>query len=168
MGYEYAICVKDNSYTPLLKAPGETLFTFAFVRNPLTWYHSYWRNSLKRGWGETSFDMDCRSSDFSTFVDQMLLNYAGYATNIFDIHTNFTSNPISYIGKHEDLTSSLKEALILAKEDFPPSIIDNLPPVVKSNYDLSILYRKDQLEAIALADKETFDFFGYKDFINGQ
>src|SRR5687768_757984 len=46
------------------------LFTFAFVRHPLTWYQSYFSYKQRRGWEpENDWDQTVRRDSFPKFIE---------------------------------------------------------------------------------------------------
>ncbi len=60
-------------HTPLKAAPGKDVFTFAFVRHPLTWYQSYFSYKLRKGWDpKNDWDHIVRSDTFDEFARKAL------------------------------------------------------------------------------------------------
>lgn len=59
-------------------------YTFAFVRNPLTWLQSYWCLRMAKGWKEHHhIDSHCMDNDFREFVNKFVNLFPyGYLTGL--------------------------------------------------------------------------------------
>ncbi|MBI1210461.1 MAG: hypothetical protein GC190_03285 [Alphaproteobacteria bacterium] len=98
-------------------------FTFCFVRNPLSWYESWfkfmsdpkqnWRDwgstiSGRKGWHPNAILNGCGAEDFNTFVANVVRKRPGYVTELFGW---YTKPPISFIGRQENLAEDLIRVL---------------------------------------------------------
>ena len=78
-----------NPHVGVEDCPGDGLLTFAFVRDPLEWYKSYWSYKMTKNWDAANqFDKDCYHTEFSGFIDNML--------NRFWLHRN--NNDVGILG----------------------------------------------------------------------
>ncbi len=105
-------------------------FRFCFVRNPLTWYESWWRYMEGRGWNDwgrtnsatywhpNSILNDLGSSDFNEFLWNVIKKRPGYVSELF---FSYTKPGISFIGKTENLRQDLLDVLNLLNIDVDSS-----------------------------------------------
>ncbi|WP_299293974.1 hypothetical protein [uncultured Tateyamaria sp.] len=102
----------------------------AFVRHPISWYHSYWRYRSKNStWDERwIIDADCASSSFEEFLQLVCSEHPGYLTNLFSEFTGAPENPIDYIGKTEFLVDGLLSYLNLIGERYQRGVIEDFAP----------------------------------------
>ena len=131
-------------------------FTFAFVRHPLTWWQSFWAYRRATGWIKRHpFDSRVRSNgnDFSTFVDNVIARAPGYLSRTFENYVGPPSAPIDFIGRYENLTDDLVEALRLSGESFDENIVRARPPENASNYK-AFPAKYSAKQAADLADAE--------------
>ena len=125
-----------NIHTTRKSAPRPKLFTFAFVRHPLTWYQSYFSYKQRKGW-DASNDWDdvVRCDSFTGFVETALERTPAYYSKLLRRFVGRTDDEIDFIGHFESLTNDLIRALELAGEEFDAAAIRNTPPVNQSSYD---------------------------------
>jgi len=132
-------------------------FAFAFVRNPLTWYKSYFAYRQKYPWDKcTHFDLRCRAWTFPAFIEKVLSEYSfGYVSRMYE----YLTEDCSIVGKMENLKEDLINILQNAEEDFNPrSIRHDRINVSKTE---SLKYGPGQVEQIISAEKETFERYNY-------
>jgi len=143
--------------------PEPGLFRFAFVRNPLGLYRSYWQYKMTVGWDPANaLDQRCRSDDFATFVSAVLLAFPGiYARSLCD-YVGPPEAPIEFVGHYENLVEDLVQALTLAGERFDASAIRELPPSnVSDKKKATAVYTPALEAAVRAAEAEVFERFGY-------
>jgi SAM-dependent methyltransferase len=91
------------------------LFSFTFVRHPLTWLRSYWLHETENGWTDNDFASCVRSDSFAGFLERCVAAYPnGAATENFRPFLD----GCGFIGRVERLRSDLGAALIAAQESF--------------------------------------------------
>jgi hypothetical protein len=138
-------------------------FRFAFVRNPLSLYKSYWQFKMTVGWDPANaLDQHCQSDDFHVFVRRVLETAPGvYAAALRDF-VGPVEAPIEFIGRYENLVEDLVTALTLAGEVFDASAIRALPPYNVSNKQKAPASYSPELEAaVRRSEAEVFQRFGY-------
>lgn len=97
-------------------------FTFCFVRNPLTWYESWWRYMGKRGWNQWGEEGNPHrwhpnaglnglgDPDFNVFMSRVLARHPGYVSMLlFQYATPFAD----YVGRMESLAADVARVLDL-------------------------------------------------------
>ena len=132
---------------------------FCFVRNPITWYRSYWAHKgYKAAWsGSNSFDKGVHSDNFSEYIDKVL-TYEGYTKQLFDFYTQHATR----VGLFENLASDLVSILTEFEEDCENLNWTQSPVNVSSEeWKQKALYSEKQLCAIIESDKEVFLKYGY-------
>lgn len=94
---------------------------FCFVRNPFSWYESYWRYWKGRSWdipgageGEDISKKDrnpnavlrkYKSDDFNDFMETVILEYPGFLTQMYGWYA--PPGKVEHIGKTESLVDDL-------------------------------------------------------------
>lgn len=139
-------------------------FTFAFVRNPISYYKSYWSYKMRTGW-ENQFDNAYRADDFPTFVSNVLEGMPGWVSKLYTKFLGPNGDWVDFVGKQETLRDDLISALRLAEEDFYESGIYATDPMNKSSHlkewsekcYLSLALKKE----IYAKEKEAIELFGY-------
>jgi hypothetical protein len=121
--YEAALLNESNRQTSLLDAMrsanaacASRPFTFCFVRNPLSWYESWWHYMRARewhAWGTEHWHPNAELNglghdDFNEFVMNVVRRYPGYVSNLY---RSYAKGDISYVGKTENLRSDLRSVL---------------------------------------------------------
>ncbi|MEM8864348.1 MAG: hypothetical protein AAGF31_02245 [Planctomycetota bacterium] len=93
---------------------------FCFVRNPLTWYESWWRYMKGKDWkhwGDENNPWNWHpnavlnglgSDDFNTFVANVLSKRPGYVT---ELYFSFANAQIDFVGRMENLATDFRLAL---------------------------------------------------------
>lgn len=96
------------------------LFSFCFVRHPITWYKSHWCYRVKiQALDINSVINRVWHHVFETFVLDALEAFpSGYITELYQYYVGKDGSKIDFIGRQENLTNDLVEALTLAGEDF--------------------------------------------------
>lgn len=141
-------------------------FTFAFVRNPISYYQSYWCFKMRMGW-ENPFDNAFMDKDFSTFVRNVLEGRPGWVSKIYTKFLGPNGDWVDFVGKQETLRDNLIVALQLAGEDFKASGIYATDPTNKSSlldeWSHKCRYTKELAQEVYTAEKEAIELFGYQD-----
>jgi hypothetical protein len=137
---------------------------FCFVRNPLSWYRSYWifHNSIR--WNNDT----CISRLNDKFFEKYIKNIVEYCSKnktsfLFDLYFMFTKY-CTFIGKQETLRADIITALTQANESFREKIIrDQVSVNIYHSKEIakSAVYTKAMQEDIISADSKCFEFYGY-------
>jgi hypothetical protein len=106
------------------------LFTFGFVRNPLTWYVSYWlhRHTFE-DWDPTDPLEPYVHEPFENFIEAVIANKAGFLSEVYANFLGRPDSPVSFIGRYESLAADLVTALRLAEQPFDERALNAVPPL---------------------------------------
>ena len=139
-------------------------FKFAFVRDPVEMYRSYWTYKMGRGWDPANeIDQTCRSDDFRGFVTCVLEHYPGVLGSSFAAFVGPEGGEIEFVGRHENLREDLITALSLAGESFDPEAIRSLPPKnVSDRRRFPARYSEELEAAVRASEAEALRRFGYE------
>jgi hypothetical protein len=148
----------DLSYCPF-----SDRFVFAFVREPLSLYRSYWRYKMGAGWDRRNpFDVECQMATFEGFVANVLSLEPAWCSRMFEDYVGPRTAEIDFIGRYESLADDLVRALHAAGETFDEAAIRNTPPsnVSSVNPDLAT-WPSDLAERVRYSEREAIRRFGY-------
>lgn len=131
---------------------------FCFVRNPLSWYKSYFGYRQITPWVPDSLrlDMLCESKDFNEFIEKVIHHFKyGYCTRLFE----FFSEHCLWKGTQENLKRDLIMILEGLNVDFDESKItdDKINDSDSSKYE----YTPEQERKIRMIERKTFERYGY-------
>ncbi|MFY0651338.1 MAG: sulfotransferase family 2 domain-containing protein [Cyclobacteriaceae bacterium] len=154
-------------------------FRFCFVRNPISWYESWWKYmkgedwnhwgkiNSKRYWHPNSILNGLGSDDFNEFVWNVLKKRPGYVS---ELYFSYTKPGISFIGKKENLVSDFLKVisildLRISRDQLLKSEAVNVSKTASSMVDwdpkLKEMVRKIELPALIhfnyLSEKERID-----------
>ncbi len=122
-------------HTSRQSAPQPELFTFAFVRHPLSWYQSYFSYKQRKGWDpNNNWDDIVRCDSFPEFLETALEKTPRYYSKLLKRFVGPASDEIDFVGRFETLTEDLIRALDLAGEQFDAEKIRGSTAVNQSNY----------------------------------
>jgi len=149
----HALRLKREHETPLgvLNEDKDKLFSFTFVRRPLTWYKSFWAHRMLADGIEgrmrmtNSFPLDwIWDGNFEKFIANVLRKYPdGFLTDVFRLYVGKDGKALDFIGKQENLREDLIRALTLAGETFDKKKIMKVKRVNISSG--SIFFTKNNL-----------------------
>ena len=136
------------------------IFTFAFVRHPLTWYRSYWAYKNRVGWRPEPGMDDLRSDTFDGFLNNVLNHGSGYLSLMFDRRLG---HHIGFVGKYENLVEDLVYAMKKSGQQFDEKALRETPPEnVSPEYPK---YNMDLAKKILKAEEAVLKRFNYSDDI---
>jgi hypothetical protein len=155
--------VDGDPHCDLSYCPCPEKFLFAFVRQPLDVYRSYWRFKRARGWdGRNPFDVDCRADAFGRFVEQVLEKYPGWCSRMFEDYVGPRGREIAFVGRYERLADDLVTALRLGRVPFDEPTIRRHPPQNVSTWPTTdAVWCPELAERVRVAEAEAFERFGY-------
>lgn len=165
----------------------ENRFVFTFVRNPLSWYQSYWCHRMTTRWrGKSRYysrfprdtwpaawhrehllDTRCRAHEFETFVEKALkTGPPGYVTVLFRAYAP-PGPAVDFIGRQENLGGDLCRALDAAGERYDRSKLLALAPLNvlsrSGNWPALCKYAPGAAGRVRDAERDVFTRFGYDD-----
>jgi hypothetical protein len=111
-------------------------FTFAFVRDPLSWYGSWWQHCrlldpARRAqaffvrWPADQFV----NLPFDQYVEASAVRWPGFITRLFRRYVGSPEMPIEFAGQYERLADDLVLALRMAEQNFDEEALRAFPPV---------------------------------------
>ncbi len=132
----------------------------AFVRDPVTWYASYWARRQERGWRPRyALDRECNSASFDEFVRKSVTIFPGFLGHVYNRYVGTPARPISFIGRQESLSDDLADALRLAGEEFDEARLRAVRP---TNISSSRPTLSDEIvDLIVLSEFPVMRRFGY-------
>lgn len=132
----------------------------AFVRNPITWYRSYWAYRMEKGWRpQYPLDEHCASEDFETFVRKAVSVLPGALGNIYRSYAGPPQAQIDFIGRQERLAQDFARFLRAIGEEFDESVLMRGPAVNATTTRPD--FPEELEELITLSEWETMERFGY-------
>jgi hypothetical protein len=117
-------------------------FTFAFVREPLSWYGSLW-TFRRRLWREKEADPsmlvpagefpdESFARDFPDFIEEVVATWPGYLSRYYEHYVGKPRDEIDFVGHYENLVDDLVRALRAGGEEFDEGTLRDFPVVNKS------------------------------------
>ena len=107
-------------------------FTFAFVREPLSWFGSAWKFHRRVSLSHWPTINDWIDLDFPGFVDGMVVSSPGYLSEYFRAFIGPPEDQIDFVGRYEQLADDLVTALRSAGQDFDEDALRAMPRVNRS------------------------------------
>lgn len=135
--------------------------TVAFVRNPVTWWQSYWRYRMMTQWEpDHPVDKKCQAGEFPRFMENVLRHCPDYCSDLLESYVGPPSAQVDFIGKFEnlkaDFVTSLSPEYLIDRES-----IDDLGHINQSDHSFPAPYTSDLLLRLYRADERSFLRFGY-------
>jgi hypothetical protein len=124
-------------HATLSDLPSSERFRIAFVREPLSWYRSYWLHRNTRGdWRGEPLDViaDC---SFEEFLQNVISRRPNYLGELFNAFVGQNGSEIEFVGRYERLVDDLVEALKKARVEFDETVLRSFPPTNVSSTELS-------------------------------
>ena len=145
--------------------PNRASFRFCFVRHPLSWYESWYRMNVDRGWPEWATDEDAwnpsvelnglGASTFDRFIENVLRHRPGFLARLY----RFYAADAHFVGRQEHLAEDLNAVLTLLHVEFDAAGLRRHPRAnlgAPANVDLS----RELHEALADAEHDAFSMYG--------
>lgn len=152
---------------------------FCFVRDPVSWYRSYWifKAKVKEKWEPEKCVLDqrylkfskkkkmpyqgskCKQEHFETFLRAALSLKDPYLSWLYDAFTK----DCTHVGRYENLRQDLIDIFTAVGEDFSVDIIDSIKPVnVAGSATEDFQVPEDIREEIRRKENYVIDKYGYK------
>ncbi|MEP4133615.1 MAG: hypothetical protein ABJL71_03280, partial [Cyclobacteriaceae bacterium] len=145
---------------------------FCVVRNPFSWYESWWKYQQGLGWPDwgvenSKYDWHpnavlngLQDNDFNEFVLKVLKKRPGYVSELYH---SYTKHGIAYIAKTESLRDQLQVILKSMGLQFTPSMIQNYQKRNESKVVEPIVW-DEKVKAMVL--KVEFPAFLHYDYLD--
>jgi hypothetical protein len=115
--HPFALRREHSTYSNTLDV--DNLFSFCFVRHPVTWYCSFWAYRVKSNKLSLKFPLDRVWDDnFNKFVNNVIDEYGNFITQLYQYYVGENCDKVNFIGKQESMLTDLVIALTLAGEQF--------------------------------------------------
>ncbi len=135
-------------------------FCFAFVREPLSWYRSWWchRHTFCDWQDGQPLDQVGRAP-FEQFVSDALGRFPGYVSDLFEQFTGPVGAEIDFVGRYESLVDDLIEALRRGNQTFTESVIRSYPATNVSSRILDTHCRRDIIDRLKETEHRAYERF---------
>lgn len=151
--------------------PNKPFTKFCFVRNPFSWYESWFKMQCQLNWPRWGSEPDVwhpnaalnglGSQDFNEFISNILKRCPGYVTQLYSW---YTLPAIDFIGRQERLADDLIKILETLGADFDDDAIRKAARVNKSE-EIEIEWHPDLKKEIARTEYSVFKQFGYESLL---
>lgn len=144
---------------------------FCFVRHPLSWYESWWKYMMGRGWHDWGKANDARkwhpntilnglgSDDFNQFVRNVVKKRPGYVS---ELYFSYTKPGIDFIGKTESLYEDFARILRLLDVSFEEDRVLGAPRRnVSKKPEFPLEWDPDLRRTVLLLELPALIHFGY-------
>jgi hypothetical protein len=160
--------VDGDPHGDLSYCPCRDRFTFAFVRDPLSLYRSYWRFKMGQfrmttEWDcRNPFDVACAAPTFTGFVENVLRLEPAWCSRAFEDYVGPPTREIDFVGRFEYLMADLVRALYRSRTPFDERAIRNTPPINVSTVDAGLAQWSDALaQRVRRSEQDAILRFGY-------
>lgn len=139
--------------------------SICFVRNPLTWYRSYWAFRIKTESFDGDFPLDLLMDDkYENFINNVLRQFPnGFVTKLYQYYTGKDLSKINFIGKQERLADDLVEALTISGQEFDEGRLRRTKMInvagIGKRYDELTALKDATIDRIKHAEEWVFDTF---------
>lgn len=144
------------------------MFSFTFVRNPLSWYQSLWAYCMRsKRWDEDNdFQRECASDNFHQFLRNALARFPGIVSKMYRGYLGDEYElPGGFVGRQERLSEDLVLALRMAGETFDEASIRRTPPaniaVRSDDFHHRCLYTVELLRETIQSEGHAMRSLGY-------
>jgi len=147
-------------------------FTFCFVRNPFSWYESWWKYMSNRDWnkwGKSNSFMEWHpnsvlnglgSPDFNKFVVNVLSRRPGYVSELYG---SFANSSVNFIGKNENLCEDLITVLNHLNLRFNEDAIRNQEKINVSTSTKKLNWSDQTISLINKYESVALSHYGYEE-----
>jgi tetratricopeptide (TPR) repeat protein len=133
-----------------------------FVREPISWYRSYFAYRIEHGWRpKYTLDHLCESDSFTSFVRSACTQLPGFLAGLYARYAGRPERQVTFVGRTEHLADDLVRLLHLAEEKFDENALRSVPPINTTSVRPSITREIEDL--IYISEYEAACRFGYVD-----
>jgi hypothetical protein len=149
---------------------GQNLQGIVFVRNPYTWYESWYKYQISRGvvkWGGSRTGSHWHPmstldyvdySSFDSFIESTYERYPAFLTGLF---SRYLAGFNSVINRMEDVVLNTEGELMKMGLD-PSKFSDTTFPVVRPSPELNIVWRKSLKNKVRENESALLERFQYE------
>lgn len=125
----------DSAHMDARSAPGDGLYTFCGIRDPVSWHEAYWRYKMTRGWRVTTkLDLLVAADTHERFLTNVLEKVPDYYTRLLMRFMGRDGSLVDMILRQSHLEEDLIRTLHAAGETFDEDKIRGAPPVNVSEW----------------------------------
>ena len=146
-GIDYEMIYDNSAHAGYNIVPRPDLPSIVCVREPISWYRSYWSFKMGRGWDEhNAFDRKFHSDEFPEFIEKIIQSKRARYTEY--LHEFTGENTIAFA--YEDLRNGIVRSLKECGEVFNEGPFYNRPISNPSNYEFvtKAVYEPGQVERL--------------------
>jgi hypothetical protein len=118
-----------GTHLPTWKLDLQGRFTLGFVRQPLSWYASFWQHRRIHEDADDQVLDRWSSLDFPDFLSAVVAEKPGYLTTLFNAFLGIPNRPVDFIGRFERLEDDLARGLRQAGLEFDEASLRSVAPV---------------------------------------
>jgi hypothetical protein len=138
-------------------------FTFAFVREPLSWFASMYRYRRQQGTRDfhgpgEQVDEWVHTLEFPEFLHRMATEMPDFLSHYFELYVGPRDNSIDFVGRYEALRDDLVLALREAGQSFDEPMLRTIDPINVAN-GTTHLSDPDLITKVMLSERRTYDRF---------
>lgn len=135
---------------------------FTIIRNPFSWYASYWAYKQYEGWkGNWIFGEECISDDFNIFICLATENHPGFLNNLF---SGFTAPSVTFL-RNELLATELCSFLLRESVVFDEQALLSTPSANPGaslpEFWKSTIYTENSVRRVINSEREMFLRYRY-------
>ncbi|MEQ1897730.1 MAG: sulfotransferase family 2 domain-containing protein [Vicinamibacterales bacterium] len=156
--------VDGDPHADLSYCPHRDRFLFAFVREPLSLYQSYWRFKITSGWDPRNpFDATCGAPTFEGFVECVLRLEPAWCSRMFEDYVGREPGEgVDFVGRYESLADDLIRALRMMGASVDEQAIRMTPPVNVSTASRNLARWTPELaDRVRRSEERAIVRFGY-------
>jgi hypothetical protein len=160
--------VEGDAHGDLSYCPFRDRFIFAFVREPLSLYRSYWRykmgqSGMTTNWdAQNPFDVEYAAPTFEGFVENVLRLEPGWCSRMFEDYVGPPTCEINFVGRFESLVDDLVQALRMTGATFDERAIRATSPINVSTVAPALAqWRNDLAQRVRHSEHMAIKRFGY-------
>jgi hypothetical protein len=145
-----------------LRAVGvhDSLFYIAFVREPLSWYRSWWTHRHTfQDWREDEPLDQIGRARFEDFLAEAITRHHGYVSDLFEQFTGHPGSEINFVGRYENLVDDLVQGLRAAGVAFDEERLRTFPPLNVSSTDLECRCAPTLVHRLKEAERRAYERF---------
>ena len=144
--------------------------SLAFVRNPITWYLSFWKHKNRVGWTTNNdvswfadISRDCKHADFEEFLKLVLERHPGFLTRLYKGYLGERFNDLRYVVKQENLLDGCCKVLRECGIQYDEKSFRVFPRNNVAPKEAKVPYSPELKSLIASAESEIMIKFNYKE-----
>lgn len=122
--------ISNGGHESYHEIPAENMFSMAFIREPISWYTSYWTYRNETGWEDYWWiDFNCKAATIDKFAENILKNGTPYLTEMYRRYLGFPYFYLNFVGRFSHLEDDMVNILKKLRVKFNEKKFRNTPLV---------------------------------------